>query len=121
MARVTTEDCTDKVPNRFELVMLAAHRSRELSSGKKPPRVKVDNDKHPVIALREIAVEAESAEALRDRAIRSYQTEIGEEESDEFNELDPFNLNIGDPNSAFSDVDRTGEANSLRAMINRQR
>ena len=54
MARVTVEDCVDKVPNRFELVMLAAHRAREIQSGS-IPTVDRDNDKNPVVALREIA------------------------------------------------------------------
>ena len=60
MARVTTEDCVDKVPNRFDLVMLAAHRAREISSGS-PLTVDRDNDKNPVVALREIAEETQSA------------------------------------------------------------
>ena len=55
MARVTVEDCVDKVPNRFELVMLAAHRSRELSSGSELT-VDRDKDKNPVVSLREIAM-----------------------------------------------------------------
>ena len=54
MARVTVEDCVDKVPNRFELVMLAAHRAREISSGSSLS-VERDNDKNPVVSLREIA------------------------------------------------------------------
>ena len=54
MARVTVEDCVDKVPNRFELVMLAAHRARSLAAGA-PLTVDRDNDKNPVVALREIA------------------------------------------------------------------
>jgi DNA-directed RNA polymerase subunit omega len=54
MARVTVEDCVDKVPNRFELVMLAAHRAREIQSGS-AATVDRDNDKNPVVALREIA------------------------------------------------------------------
>ena len=53
MARVTVEDCVDKVPNRFELVMLAAHRAREISAGA-PITVDRDNDKNPVVSLREI-------------------------------------------------------------------
>ena len=56
MARVTVEDCVDKVPNRFELVMLAAHRAREISSGS-ALTVDRDNDKNPVVSLREIADE----------------------------------------------------------------
>ena len=64
MARVTVEDCVDKVPNRFELVMLAAHRSRELSSGSELT-VDRDKDKNPVVSLREIADETQSADELR--------------------------------------------------------
>ena len=54
MARVTVEDCIDKLPNRFELVLLAAHRARLISQGA-PITVERDNDKNPVVALREIA------------------------------------------------------------------
>jgi DNA-directed RNA polymerase omega subunit len=70
MARVTVEDCVDKVPNRFELVMLAAHRAREISAGA-PITVDRDNDKNPVVALREIAEETQSADDLRERLIES--------------------------------------------------
>ena len=59
MARVTVEDCVDKVPNRFELVMLASHRARELASGA-PITIDRDNDKNPVVSLREIADETQS-------------------------------------------------------------
>ncbi|CAE6951826.1 MULTISPECIES: DNA-directed RNA polymerase subunit omega [Pseudomonas] len=55
MARVTVEDCLDNVDNRFELVMLATKRSRQLATGGKEPMVPVENDKPTVIALREIA------------------------------------------------------------------
>jgi DNA-directed RNA polymerase subunit omega len=65
MARVTVEDCVDKVPNRFELVLLAAHRARELSSGS-PLTIDRDNDKNPVVALREIAEETLTATQLRE-------------------------------------------------------
>ena len=54
MARVTVEDCVDKVPNRFELVLLSAHRAREIAAGS-PVTIDRDNDKNPVVALREIA------------------------------------------------------------------
>lgn len=82
MARVTTEDCVDKVPNRFELVMLAAHRAREIASGS-PLTVDRDNDKNPVVALREIAEETQSAADLRERLIESNQTEIEVDEPEE--------------------------------------
>jgi DNA-directed RNA polymerase subunit omega len=75
MARVTVEDCVDKVPNRFELVMLAAHRAREISSGS-TLTVDRDNDKNPVVSLREIADETQSAGSLRERLIESNQTQI---------------------------------------------
>lgn len=82
MARVTTEDCVDKVPNRFDLVMLAAHRAREISAGSQLT-VDRDNDKNPVVALREIADETQSAEELRERLIESNQTEIEVDEPEE--------------------------------------
>ena len=82
MARVTVEDCVDKVPNRFELVMLAAHRSRELSSGSELT-VDRDKDKNPVVSLREIADETQSADELRERAIESNQTQIEVDEPEE--------------------------------------
>ncbi len=83
MARVTVEDCVDKVPNRFELVMLAAHRAREVTAGA-PLTVARDNDKNPVVALREIAEETQQADDLRERMIEAHQTqiEIDEPEAD---------------------------------------
>ena len=82
MARVTVEDCVDKVPNRFELVMLAAHRAREISSGA-DITVDRDNDKNPVVSLREIADETQSADELRERLIESNQTQIEVDEPEE--------------------------------------
>ena len=117
MARVTTEDCTDKISNRFDLVMLAAYRARELSSGKASPEITIDNDKNPVIALREIAVETQSADELRERAITSYQTEVAEEEEEEFTEMDASAMKIGQPNLEFPEIDKTAEMNALRAAI----
>ena len=74
MARVTVEDCVDKVPNRFELVILAAHRAREIAAGA-PITIDRDNDKDPVVALREIADETQGADALRERLIESMRTQ----------------------------------------------
>ena len=82
MARVTVEDVVDKVPNRFEIVMLAAHRAREIASGS-APTLDRDNDKNPVVALREIAEETQSAEDLRERMIASLQTQIEVDEPEE--------------------------------------
>jgi len=82
MARVTVEDCVDKVPNRFELVMLAAHRAREITAGS-PVTVDRDNDKNPVVSLREIADETQLADDLRERMIESHQTQIEVDEPEE--------------------------------------
>ncbi|GLI21686.1 MULTISPECIES: DNA-directed RNA polymerase subunit omega [Xanthobacter] len=81
MARVTVEDCIDKVDNRFELVLLAAHRARMISSGQQIT-IDRDNDKNPVVALREIADETVSPEDLKEDLIHSLQkyTEVDEPE-----------------------------------------
>jgi DNA-directed RNA polymerase subunit omega len=65
MARVTVEDCIEKVPNRFNLVLLAAHRARAISAGSQI-MVDRDNDKNPVVALREIADDVVDADDLKD-------------------------------------------------------
>jgi DNA-directed RNA polymerase subunit omega len=72
MARVTVEDCIDKVENRFDLVLLAGHRARMLSSGA-PITLERDNDKNPVVALREIADETISPGDLKEDLIHSLQ------------------------------------------------
>ncbi|QQR69517.1 MAG: DNA-directed RNA polymerase subunit omega [Alphaproteobacteria bacterium] len=75
MARVTVEDCVEKVPNRFELVMAAAHRARAIGSGAMI-HVDRDRDKNPVIALREIAEEKISPDELKESLIRGYQKRL---------------------------------------------
>ena len=80
MARVTVEDCIKKVPNRFDLVLAAAQRSREISNGI-PIEVDRDNDKNPVVSLREIAGEAVDPNALQERFIRSMQNNIFKDEA----------------------------------------
>ena len=72
MARVTVEDCIDKVENRFDLVLLASHRARMVSSGA-PITIERDNDKNPVVALREIADETISPGDLKEDLIHSLQ------------------------------------------------
>jgi DNA-directed RNA polymerase subunit omega len=72
LARVTVEDCVDKVPNRFSLVLLAAHRARIISSGSEP-LVDRDRDKDPVVALREIADGAVRPDDLRDTLVLQFQ------------------------------------------------
>jgi DNA-directed RNA polymerase subunit omega len=84
MARVTVEDCVDKVDNRFELVLLSGHRARMISSGSSIT-VDRDNDKNPVVALREIADETVSPGDLKEDLIHSLQkyVEVDEPETDE--------------------------------------
>ena len=91
MARVTVEDCVEKVPNRFELVMLSAQRAREILAGA-TLTVEEDNDKNPVIALREIADETVKLDDLRDSLMQSQQRHVEfdlpeEEEGEELVEL----------------------------------
>ncbi len=81
MARVTVEDCIEKVPNRFNLVLLAAHRARILSSGAEM-LVDRDNDKNPVVALREIAVEALEPEVLQEDLVSSLQRQFDVDETE---------------------------------------
>ena len=79
MARITVEDCVDKVPNRFELVLLSAHRARMISNGS-PLTVERENDKNPVVALREIAEKTILPEDLREDLIGSLQSRVETEE-----------------------------------------
>ena len=114
MARVTVEDCVDKVPNRFELVMLAAHRAREISAGA-PITVNRDNDKNPVVSLREIADETQAADDLRERMIEANQTQIEVDEPEE----DSMSLLMG----AEADKpveDDMSEEKLLRALMEAQ-
>lgn len=114
MARVTVEDCVDKVPNRFELVMLASHRAREISSGS-AITVDRDNDKNPVVSLREIAEETQSAEDLRERMIESHQTQIEVDEPEE----DAMALLMGAESDKPAEDDMS-EENLLRALMEAQ-
>ena len=79
MARVTVEDCIKKIPNRFDLILAASQRSREISNGI-PIEVERDNDKNPVVSLREIAGEVVDPNALQERFIRSMQKNIIKDE-----------------------------------------
>jgi len=85
MARVTVEDCVDKVPNRFDLVLLAAQRAREISGGAELT-VDRDRDKNPVVALREIADETVRPANLKESVINSLQR-VQPEDDDEVDEI----------------------------------
>ncbi len=87
MARVTVEDCVLKVPNRFELVLLAAQRAREITSGA-PLTLDRDDDKNPVIALREIAEDTVGLEHLRGSVVRGMQKHVEIDEPEEAHELE---------------------------------
>lgn len=82
MARITVEDCIDKIPSRFELVLVASNRARKLLSGESPT-VPKDNDKNTVIALREIADETIPIEEMKNNLVEEYQTVSLSEEEEE--------------------------------------
>ncbi|MEL6946213.1 MAG: DNA-directed RNA polymerase subunit omega [Pseudomonadota bacterium] len=88
MARVTVEDCIDKVSNRFELVLLASHRSRQISAGG-AITVDRDNDKNPVVALREIADENLSPGDLKEDLIHSLQKHVEVDEPEDLMDETP--------------------------------
>jgi DNA-directed RNA polymerase subunit omega len=82
MARVTAEDCVRKIPNRFELVMMASQRAREIGGGV-TLTIERDNDKNPVVALREIAEETVVLDGLRESLIRGHQKVIASDDQEE--------------------------------------
>ena len=82
MARVTVEDCVDKITSRFDLVLLAAHRSREMAEGAEI-LVDRDNDKNPIVALREIAEEKLAPKELEEAKVFSLQNQVDVDEADE--------------------------------------
>ncbi|HNN55754.1 MAG TPA: DNA-directed RNA polymerase subunit omega, partial [Novosphingobium sp.] len=81
MARVTVEDCVDKVPNRFDLVLLAAQRAREISGGAEIT-IDRDRDKNPVVALREIADETISPASLKESVVSSLQRVLPDDDDE---------------------------------------
>src|SRR4029077_8072102 len=114
MARVTVEDCVLKVPNRFELVLLAAQRAREITSGA-PLTLDRDDDKNPVVALREIADETVGLEHLRGSVVRGMQkhVEIDEPEETHDLELDPTVFGVAAPSGALLDEEAALEAEDI--------
>ena len=112
MARVTVEDCVDKVPNRFDLVLLSAHRAREIARGM-PLSLDRDNDKNPVVALREIAEETQQVDDLRERMIESSQTQIEVDEPEE----DAMALLLGAEVDRPKPADEESEERMLRMML----
>ena len=104
MARVTVEDCVTKIPNRFELVMTAAQRARDISAGAELTMER-DNDKNPVVALREIADETVDYDVLQETLVKSLQRYVESDEPIE-EEMDMRALQqdvsgeMGEPNEA---------------------
>jgi DNA-directed RNA polymerase subunit omega len=96
MARVTVEDCVLKVPNRFELVLLAAQRAREVTSGA-PLTLDRDDDKNPVVALREIADETIQLAQLKESLVRGMQKHIEIDEPEETPDLEQTLFGVADP------------------------
>src|SRR5438874_8678611 len=110
MARVTVEDCVVKVPNRFELVLLAAQRAREITSGA-PLTLDRDDDKNPVIALREIAEDTIQHDHLQDALIRGMQKHVEMDEPEETPELEQTLFGVVEPTGAVIGEDEIdGEA-----------
>ena len=114
MARVTVEDCIDKVQNRFDLVLIAASRARQISAGAEVT-VTEDRDKNSVIALREIAEETVTADELRDNVIQTMQryVEVDEPEEDDMEAQmlsHQFADNIDESEVLVADPGPAGEA-----------
>ncbi len=110
MARITVEDCIDKFPSRFELVLVASNRARKLYSGENPT-VEIDNDKNTVIALREIAEETLTTEQLKNDLIEEYQTNTFGEDED-INEIeDNSDQNEEETNEFGTDDNKVDDVN----------
>ena len=107
MARVTVEDCIDKIPNRFDLVLASAQRARNISTGN-PLTIDRDNDKNPVVALREIALETIDPDFLRDEIVKGLQKlsnpAISENEEEFFEESTEDKYTIEDELTDFKNT-----------------
>ncbi|NJL50912.1 MAG: DNA-directed RNA polymerase subunit omega [Blastochloris sp.] len=117
MARVTVEDCIDKVENRFELVLLASHRARMISAGA-PILVDRDNDKNPVVALREIADQQITPADLKEELIHSLQkfTEVDEPEPEAVPLIAGSSSGSDDGDDGDIAMDRMTEEELLRGL-----
>ena len=136
MARITVEDCIDKLPSRFELVLVASNRARKLHSGE-TPTVEKNNDKNTVIALREIAEETIPIEELKKNLVQDYQTislseeeeelsleNSGDEEKDNINldsddeEKDNINLDEENQNLDYNEESEVNYSNNINEISN---
>lgn len=105
MARVTVEDCVRKIPNRFDLVVTAAQRARQLAAGA-PLTVERDNDKNPVVSLREIADETVDLAHLRDASIWSFRRQLHNQDGESSNDGDRPSFDL----SLTGEIDETEAA-----------
>src|SRR5215204_2983625 len=108
MARVTVEDCVVQVPNRFELVLLAAQRAREITSGA-PLTLDRDNDKNPVVALREIADTTIELDRLKESVVRGMQKHVELDEPEEAPDLEQTLFGVADPTGPVIGEDEIDE------------
>jgi DNA-directed RNA polymerase subunit omega len=117
MARVTVEDCVVRVPNRFELVLVAAQRAREITAGAQLTLDR-DDDKNPVVALREIADDTVSLDKLQDSLIRGMQKHVEIDEPEEAPELEPSLFGVAEaalglPGDDVEEIDEPADEEEL--------
>lgn len=117
MARVTVEDCVDKITSRFDLVLLAAHRSREMAEGAEI-LVDRDNDKNPIVALREIADEKLAPKDLEEAKVFSLQTQVDVDEADE--DYIPLVQDNTKPQASVSDEGNTEEVEVVEERMSEE-
>jgi DNA-directed RNA polymerase subunit omega len=117
MARVTVEDCVDKITSRFDLVLFAAHRSREMAEGAEI-LVDRDNDKNPIVALREIADEKLAPKDLEEAKVFSLQTQVDVDEADE--DYIPLVQDNTKPQASVSDEGNTEEVEVVEERMSEE-
>lgn len=117
MARITVEDCIDKFPSRFELVLVASQRARKLHSGELSS-IEKDNDKNTVIALREIAESTCTVEESKEKLIQEYQTVTIHDEEEENIEIENANLDPDNTNISTGKEDLLSVAQEVEEEVN---
>ena len=116
MARITVEDCIDKFPSRFELVLVASQRARKLHSGELSS-IEKDNDKNTVIALREIAESTFTVNESKEKLIQEYQTVTMHDEEEENIELESMNSNVDDEKLVLENESHLTVSNEVEEEI----
>ena len=116
MARITVEDCIDKFPSRFELVLVASQRARKLHSGDEPT-VEKDNDKNTVIALREIADSTLTVAEMKENLIQEFQKVTLSDEEEEIIELDTFDQKTREIKKIQSQFEETEIEDEIKEFV----